>query len=72
MLLSVELAFLIYMSWFWAEFLILIQAARSSFGAAVAGGFSICFSQINLSPDYGDVLELAKFGLATGLVALVA
>lgn len=79
----------VYRPWFWVEFLLLALAARGRpiwFAAGLAllwlADFLFAFAQINLSSNYGDVLELLGFlpyantgwilaGVA-GLVALAA
>lgn len=86
---AAALAFQVYRPWFWAEFLLLALVARRRplwFAAGLAllwlADFLFAFAQINLSSDYGDVLELLGFlpyantgwilaGIA-GLVALAA
>lgn len=83
------LALQVYRPWFWAEFLLLALAARGRplwFAAGLAllwlADFLFAFAQVNLSSDYGDVLELLGFlpyantgwvwACIAGLVALVA
>ena len=83
------LIFQVYRPWFWVEFLLLTLAVRGKSWCLAAGlallwlaDFLFIFAQINLSSDYGDVVELLGFlpyantgwvlaGIA-GLVALAA
>lgn len=78
-------AFQVYRPWFWAEFLLLALAARGRplcFAAGLAllwlADFLFAFAQVNLSSNYGDVLELLGFlpyanigWILAGIVGLV-
>lgn len=83
---AAALAFQVYRPWFWVEFALLALASRGRplwFAAGLAllwlADFLFAFAQINLSSDYGDVLELLGFlpyantgWILAGIVGLVA
>lgn len=83
---AAALAFQVYRPWFWIEFALLALASRGRplwFAAGLAllwlADFLFAFAQINLSSDYGDVLELLGFlpytntgWILAGIVGLVA